>query len=191
MLCLGRLERVKGFDIALDAFAQVTTARPDARLVIAGEGPEADALAAQASTLGIADRVELRGRVEPDAVPRLLDTASLVLMPSRDEGIPGVALEAALMRRPVIAARAGGLLDVVVEGETGLLVDREDPRALAAAALELLDDLPRAAALGEAAQRRVREHFGWQRFLERTLALYRRLARTAAPAGASDPSTSR
>ena len=80
------------------------------------------------------------GWVEPSGVPALLNTATVVLMPSRREGLPLVGIQAALMARPIVAAaRAGGLPEIVVHGQTGLLVEKEDSRALAAAVAYLLD----------------------------------------------------
>jgi len=72
----------------------------------------------------------------------------------------------------VVASRVGGIPEVVVDGETGLLVEPGDPAALAAALRRVLDDPPRAARMGEAGRRRVEAHFAWDRIAERTMTVY-------------------
>lgn len=108
LLCLGRLAAEKGVDTALAAFARVRQALPAARLVIAGDGPERSALERLAGELGVAEAVRFEGWVDPEQRDRLLTEATLLLMPSHNEGFGLVALEAASMGRPVVAARVGG-----------------------------------------------------------------------------------
>jgi glycosyltransferase involved in cell wall biosynthesis len=115
-------------------------------------------------------------------VPELLDAASLVLMPSRREGLPLVAIQAAQLARPVIAARVGGLPEVVEHGQTGLLVPVDDAGALAEAVAALLEDPSAAARLGAVARQRAAERFGWRRYLDASDGLYRRLVDGAAAA---------
>jgi glycogen(starch) synthase len=181
LLCLGRLLPQKGFDLALRALAVLRPRWPEARLLVAGDGPARADLEQGAAALGLRDAVEFAGWVAPHEVAALLNAAAVVLMPSRWEGLPLVALEAALMARPVVATRVGGLPEVILHGETGLLVDAEDGAALAAAIEELLANPQRATRLGEAAQVRAAEVFGWERCVDAYDALYRRLSH--APAG--------
>src|SRR5206468_1041812 len=107
--CLGRLIPAKGFDLAITAFSLLVERFPNARLVIAGDGPARSTLEAQVASLKIRNTVEFTGWIAPDQVPDLINTATMVLMPSRREGLPLVGIEAALMRRPLIATRVGGL----------------------------------------------------------------------------------
>ena len=130
LLCLGRLSQEKGFDLALKAFASIVGCFPNARLVIAGDGPERGALEQQGARLNLAHAVDWLGWVNPQNVARLLRTITLVLIPSRHEGFPSVAVEAALMGRPVVATNVGGLAEIVLHGDTGLLVPAEDSEAL-------------------------------------------------------------
>ena len=97
-------------------------------------------------------------------------------MPSRREGLPLVSIQAAQMARPVVAARVGGLPEVVVDGETGLLIDPEDSAALAQAIAFLLDHPDRATQMGQAARQRAELFFGWTRYLDSVEELYYRLA---------------
>jgi glycogen(starch) synthase len=175
LLCVGRLVRVKGFDLALRALAALVDRFPRARLIVAGDGAERAALQEQAATLGVADAVDFRGWVEPNDVPALNNTATMLLMPSRDEGLPLVALQASQMARPVVATRVAGVPEVVVDGETGVLVEPEDSVALARAIAFLLDHPQAARRMGEAARKRARDVFGWERHVDAYDALYRRL----------------
>lgn len=166
LLCVGRLIEEKGFDLALAALAMVRAAQPDVALVIAGDGPARAALEAQARTLDLAGAVTFTGWVDPDAVPALMRAATIVLMPSRTEGLPLVSLQAAWMARPLIAAHVGGLPEVVLHGRTGLLVAPDTSAALAEAILQLLREPERAAAMGTAAQDHVARAFSWQHCID-------------------------
>jgi glycogen(starch) synthase len=184
VLCLGRIVRDKGFDLAVEALAAVGRRIPAVRLLIAGDGPERPALERQAQELGIADAVRFAGWVSPEAVPALINEATLVVMPSRwEEAFGLVALQAAQMGRPVVATRVGGLPEVVLHGETGLVVGKEDGAALAEAILFLLEHPDEAARLGEAARRRAADAFSMERYLDQHDALYRRLIKEVAHVG--------
>ena len=176
LLCLGRLVYEKGFHVAVEAFSLIRKAFPAARLTIAGDGPARQDLEAQARRLGIEQAVRFTGWVSPDDVPETINRASVVLMPSREESFGLVALESGLMGRPVIASRVGGLPEVVQHGETGLTVPRDDPEALAAAAVRLLRKPDRARRFGEAARERGLATFSLDRYVDQYDALYRRLA---------------
>ena len=175
LLCLGRLAAEKGFDLALTAFATVLERYPRARLVIAGDGAERDSLKRQTIELGLVSSVEFVGGVEPEAVAHLIDRSTLVLIPSRLEAFGLVALEAALMARPVVATRVGGLREVVVHQETGLLTECENSRALAHAIESLLEQPEKASRMGRMARKRARKEFDWERHVDSYDALYRKL----------------
>src|SRR5262249_3612688 len=125
VLCLGRLAPEKGFDLALTAFAAVIERHPHARLLIAGDGPARSDLERQAGQSGLGRAVDFVGWVAPDQIPALLNGATAVVIPSRQEGLPLVAVEAALMARPVVATRVGGLPEAIVHQQTGVLVEPE------------------------------------------------------------------
>jgi glycosyltransferase involved in cell wall biosynthesis len=139
ILGAGRLIRQKGFDLLIDAFDGLND--PEAHLVIAGSGPEEQALAAQIARLGLGDRVTLAG-FTPDIRP-LLDSARLFVMASRFEGYGAVILEALGAGRPVVATRSTPAVDDVLnDRERGIVVPVEDVPALAAALCTMLDRLP-------------------------------------------------
>lgn len=177
LLCLGRLIEAKGFDLAVRALAAVRVRHPGARLVIAGDGPERPSLERLVGRLGLGDAVEFPGAVARAELPGLLDAATLLLVPSRREGLSMVALEAALMARPVVAARTGGLPEVVVDGQTGRLVPPGDVPALAEAINALLDEPSGAAELGRRARLRATAAFGRDRWVDAYVGLYHTLSR--------------
>jgi glycogen(starch) synthase len=176
LLCLGRLSPEKGFDVALNAFDIVLKEFPDARLVIAGNGPARLELEKQAARLGIFDHVDFTGWIAPADVPALVNDATLVLMPSRQESLPLVALETALMARPIVATRIGGLPEVIADGQTGLLVDADNAQGLANAVQFLLRRRELAISMGQTARTRVQQLFSWERHVAAYDTLYRRVA---------------
>lgn len=173
VLGYGRLVADKGFDLAVHAFAAVRRQFPGARLVLAGEGAARPDLERLVAECGLASAVQFVGPVAPEEVPALINTSSLVVVPSRwDEPFGLVALEAALMARPVVAARAGGLVEAVEHGVTGLLVDKESPVQLAEAVIRLLGDPVMADRMGAAGRNRARDLFGWERCVDEYERLY-------------------
>ena len=186
LLVVSRLAPEKGVDTALTAFARVRSAFPGARLVIGGDGPERERLRQRADDLGVGDAVDFPGRVAPAEVLGLLDAASLVLVPSRAEAFGLVAIEAALMQRPVVASRVGGLREVVADGLTGLLVSAGDAGAMAEAAIALLGDEARCRRLGLAARARAQTLFSHDRYVDGYAEQYGRLVRGAEDRGGDE-----
>ncbi len=180
LLCLGRLVIDKGFDLAIDAFSKLIERYPNARLVIAGDGPARSALEQQVRSLGIDHTVEFCGWVNPAEVPHLLNTSTIIVVPSRcREAFGLVVLQAAQMARPVVAARVGGLPEVVADYETGLVVDKENPQALANAIAFLLDHPDEAVRMGKQAQIRANAKFNWKKHIDAYDQLYQKLLRDA------------
>ena len=182
LLCLGRLSPEKGFDLALKAFALIVDRFPRARLVLAGDGLARTELERQAAGLGLERVVEFIGWVAPDKVPALMNASTIVVMPSHREGLPSVALEAALMARPVVATRVGGLPEIVLHEKTGLLVDEGNHSALANAICLLLEEPQTARAFGDVARRRAQELFSFQRYVDAYDGLYQKLGKQRAQA---------
>ncbi len=188
LLAYGRLVPDKGFDLALRALVLVSRCEPAARLVLAGDGAARPDLERLADSLGVSEAVDFVGMVAPAEVAALIDHASVVVVPSRwDEPFGLVALEAALMARPVVAARTGGLAEVVEDGTTGLLVDKESPEGLAAGILRLLDDPDTADRMGRTARIRAGERFGWSRCVDDYERLWRSTHDGSAGAAGAEP----
>lgn len=175
LLCVGRLVYQKGFDLALDAFQHVLRQFPMARLSIAGDGPLRQELEAHADRLGLGQSVDFLGWVDPDRVPFLMSAATAVLVPSRAEPFGLAALQAGQVKRAVIAARVGGLPEIVIDRETGILFEKENPAALADAIVELHSRPDQLAEMGRRAQLWVEQKFGWEKFVAAYEDVYRNL----------------
>ena len=175
LLCLGRLVPQKGFDAAISTVCAVRERFPDVRLQIVGEGPERPRLEQQVRSSGLRDIVSFPGQVSPDHVPGIIDRAGIVLMPSLFEGLPVVAIEAALVGRPLIATRVGGISEIVRHGKTGLLTEPGDLQEFIDATTSLLEAPELAARMGAAARRRARSQFSWSAHREAYSQLYERM----------------
>jgi glycosyltransferase involved in cell wall biosynthesis len=152
-LFVGVLERYKNVDGLAAAWRVVAGRVPDARLVVVGKGPmraDIDRLAAD-----LPGQVEHAAQLPPEGVARALDEATLLVLPSRHEGLGRVVIEAFARGRAVVASRAGGVLDLVDDGVEGLLVDPEDIESLADALARVLSDGALAERLGSAASARL------------------------------------
>jgi glycosyltransferase involved in cell wall biosynthesis len=160
-LAVCRLEPQKGIDVAVEALADV----PNTRFIVLGEGSERAQLERRAAELGV--RLSLPGRV-PD-VAAWLRRADVLVHPVRWEGFGLALLEAMLASLPVVATAVSSIPEIVVDGETGVLVPPEDPEALAAAINRVLDNPGR---LGERGYARARSEFSVEKMVDRTLAVY-------------------
>ncbi|MEO7965744.1 MAG: glycosyltransferase [Gemmatimonadaceae bacterium] len=168
-----RFYPAKGIRYLLDAFPAVLRARPRAWLVLVGQGPQERELRTRCAALGIAERVVFAGfQRDAQAYVGGFDVAAV---PSIEEGFGLVALEALALGVPVVASRVGGLPDVVLDGETGVLVEPAAPDALAAALVRLLDDPALRARMGEAARIDV-QRFSLDVYASRLSEIYRELA---------------
>jgi glycosyltransferase involved in cell wall biosynthesis len=153
VLYAGRLSREKGV-------LELVEAAHGLNLVVAGDGP------LRARVPGA------RGFVPHDELERLYARAAVVACPSRREGFGVACLEAMAHARPVVATAVGGLRDLVVHEETGLVVPPGDPDALRTALLDLLGDLELRRRLGAAGRRRAQERFSWDAAAEATIRAY-------------------
>jgi glycosyltransferase involved in cell wall biosynthesis len=168
----GRLEAIKGYDVLLEAFAEVRQGHPEMRLEIAGDGSQLGTLRQQALALRIDDAVSFPGWV--DDLPAAIRRWSIHVQPSREEAFGITVLQAMAEGVPVIASDVGGLAEIVEPGMTGLLVPAGDAQALAAAMKQLLDDPERRETMG-AASRQSAARFSEARFARELAALYRGL----------------
>jgi glycosyltransferase involved in cell wall biosynthesis len=145
------------------------------QLVIAGSGEERAALEALATDLGVADRVRFIGRVEGQEKVYLLQNALLTVMPSRTwEAFPLVVLESYAAGKPIVGTAIAGIVDLVEEGKTGMLVPEEDPAGLARAMGELFEHPNCARSLGELAVTIARQN-SWDFIAARHIELYEEL----------------
>ena len=170
ILCVGRLDPQKGHDLLLAAWPGVLAAHPQAVLSLVGDGPQRAALGTQAQRLGIASRVRFLG-FQASAMPWLLG-CDVYVHASLAEGMPNAVMEAMAAGRPVVATAAGGTVELMVDGETGVLVPPGDVRGLEAALLGVLAQPERWSQWGAAARTRMQQSFSFEACAAATAAIY-------------------
>ena len=166
LLLVGRMVERKGFDVAIRALALLPD---DVELVIAGgpvaaeleDDPEARRLRAIAREVGVGDRVVMAGQLAHDEMPAVYRSADVVLATPWYEPFGITPLEAAACGRPLVGSAVGGLLDTVLDGETGRLVPPRDPAAVARAVQQLLEEPQTAARWGATARARAVSRYDW------------------------------
>jgi phosphatidylinositol alpha-1,6-mannosyltransferase len=173
------LFRYKGHDVMVRALPLVRARVPDARWVVVGDGPFRPAVESAVAAYGLAEAVELLGRVSDEERNGWLERANVFCMPSRvpaaglgGEGFGSAYQEAGARGLPAIGGNVAGALDAVADGETGLLVDPADHIAVSGAAIELLSNPARAQQMGAAARRRAEQN-SWPRVAEQLEAALR------------------
>jgi phosphatidyl-myo-inositol dimannoside synthase len=177
LLSVGRLVARKGFDAVLESVAALSRDLPQLKYVLIGDGPERQRLQDRAAALGITDRVLMLGRADDAMKWAAYERCDLFVMPNRTlggndwEGFGIVFVEAARAGRAVVAGNSGGAADAVANGETGLLVDPEDPQALTLALGTLLGDECRRRSMGDAARQRARHSFSCETLRSRLAAV--------------------
>lgn len=174
VLTLARLTPRKGQDVTIEAIAEIARHRPDVVYVIAGTGPDRPRLDEVVSRFGVAHNVRFVGHVTESEKTHLLRACEVFIMLSRQDGVFvegfGLAfLEAAVHGKPVVAGRHGGVLDVVIDGETGIVVPPTDVSAVAAAIRYLVENPEEAGRMGTAARERATREFAWQRTIAESL----------------------
>ena len=178
LLFFGQIKRVKGLDTLLRALPAAIAVHPETLLLVAGQVWKDDWGRYQAlmDELALVDHVRARIAYIPDEeVAAYYRAADVVVLPYRRIYQSGVLLMAWSYARPVVVSDVGGLAEMVRNGETGLLVEPDDPVALAGALNELLADRTWGETMGAAGRRLVEQEFAWGKIAERTAGLYNRL----------------
>ncbi|UCC67890.1 MAG: glycosyltransferase family 4 protein [Armatimonadota bacterium] len=175
LITVGRLTPKKGHRDLMQALASLARDPrwSNLRLLIVGAGALLPALERDAEWLGLAERVVFAG-FQRDVLP-FLQAADIFVLPSIQEGLSLSALEAMALGKPVVACRVGGTPEVVVDGETGVLVSPSQPDELGDALARLLEEPDRARAMGEAGRRRVRAAFDFEQMVSKIEDIYRRV----------------
>lgn len=174
----GRLSAEKGVDVLLEAFGRVVHAVPSARLHILGSGPERPRIDATVAKNGLGERVQITPFLPSADLRRALEPGWVHAVPSRClEGFGLAAAEAMMRGTAVVASRAGGLAEIVDDGETGFLVPPSDPAALAGALLRLLRDRPLAEQFGQSGRLRAQRDFAESSWIDALEAHYVDLCR--------------
>lgn len=184
---VGRLSPEKGPELFVRMAWQLAAKHPRAAFVIIGDGPMRERLREDVRVLGIGDRVHFAG--ERRDVLALLPSLTVVVVPSRTEGMPLALMEAMAAGLPVVATSVGGIPELIQHLQTGLLVGAGDPGQLAVAVDGLLDDLPWAAAIGARARQRAVALWPQRESALRMGALLRRIAHSAEEGARARPAT--
>ena len=184
LVSVGRLQRRKGHDLAIQALAALGPAAIPVHYAIVGDGDERQRLEQLARDAGVADRVHFVGEARAADLPAYFAAADIFLTPNRVdngdiEGFGIVFLEAASSGKPVIAGNSGGVPEAVEDGVTGVLVSGTDIGELATTIRRLIDDQPLRARLGAAGRQRVLKGFTWQRAADTVWAAHERVAAVA------------
>jgi glycosyltransferase involved in cell wall biosynthesis len=174
VLFAGRLAEQKRVDVLLKALDLLQHVQSDVCTLIAGDGPLRQQLEETARAYHLSTRVRFLGH--RNDIPQLLAASDVLVLPSAYEGLPNVILEAMRFRKPVVASAAPGTTEVVVDGETGLLVPVGDVTLLTRAIRDIVRDPARARRLGEAGRVRAELHFSAATMVAQFAELYEQLA---------------
>jgi len=168
ILSVGRLVHRKGQDKLITAMPKILAKRPDAKLLLIGQGPRKAKLDSLLAKYGIEDSVIFLGSIAYADLPKYLNAADLFVMPSRSrlmglevEGLGIVYLEASACALPVIAGSSGGAPDALIDGKTGYVVDGMDINQIANRVLSLIDNPKVAKEMGEAGRLWVESNWSW------------------------------
>lgn len=163
VLCIAAHNEKKALDVLLAAFAEIGDAHRGLRLVLVGDGPLRPQHEAQARSLALGGRVEFLGERGRAEVARLLHGCSIFVLPSRSEPFGLVVAEALACRKAVVASAVGGIPEIIEDGHTGVLVEPDNPPALARALARMLGDQGLRERVANAGYARVHEYFGSER----------------------------
>lgn len=178
VLMAGRLDKQKGMDDGLRAFARARSALGRGRLMVVGDGPFRATLQGLARRLGIDGDVRFTGPAASPEMPGYYNACDLLLNPTRRvEGLPLVIAEAMACGRPVLSTRIGGIPSVIDDGIEGFLVSPGDVQTMTSKLLALLGGEERRAAMGAHARRRAEADLDLQRMIDASLAILERVAR--------------
>jgi glycosyltransferase involved in cell wall biosynthesis len=168
ILFIGGTVEYKGLDILLEAAGFIFRKYSDFKIIIIGEEDKRkEKLVKLAQKLGIDSKLEWKGLVYPADIPTYFRKTSILAIPSRLELFGIVALESMASGVPIVASNAGGLPEVVINGENGLIVERENPQKLAEAIMYLFDNPIEAEEMGKKGRKRVEENFTWEKVVEK------------------------
>jgi glycosyltransferase involved in cell wall biosynthesis len=171
---VGSLYPVKGHIHLIRALPEILRVCPKTLLLLAGQGELEQPLKAEAARLAVGEHVRFLG-LRGD-VPVILSLLDAFVLPSQSEGLSMALLEAMAAGKPTVATRVGGTPEVVVDGETGYLVEPESPESISERIVRLLRDKPQVARMGERARRRVHEKFSFSATVEQYQRCYEQLA---------------
>ncbi|MBN2460295.1 MAG: glycosyltransferase family 4 protein [Candidatus Cloacimonetes bacterium] len=172
LLTVRSLNYRKGIDILIKAMPDILKAVPDSFLIVGGDGPEKANLKTLVSELGIDKRIIFTGHIPNKVLVDYYNACDIFIIPSREEGFGIAAAEAMACGVPVIGTKAGGLVETIQDGITGLLVESEDVNNLSKAVIKLLSKKAEAERMGRNGLSRIRKEFNWCNVAKQTELLY-------------------
>jgi colanic acid/amylovoran biosynthesis glycosyltransferase len=172
LMCVARMSEEKGLPVLIAAVDQLVAGGADIDLCLVGDGPERPLIESEIRNRGLQQRVVLKGALPGEALLDLYAACDIFVLTSFMEGLPVVLMEAMAAGKPVVAPSVGGIPELVVHGETGLVFNPADSQALARQIQRLLSDAPMRARLGEAGRRKVEQQHSLDRAIEPLVKLF-------------------
>lgn len=172
LIFVGHVLKAKGIFELLESFLIVRKSYPDLHLLVVGDGEDFREFAAQVKASEVEEWVHLLGARPHDEIPGWFSASDILVLPSWREGLPNVVVEAMACRRPVIATRVGGIPEAVIDGESGILVNKQDPKALAEAIAFLIENEGKRWLMGAKGRVIVEERFTWEKNAAETIKVY-------------------
>ena len=172
-LFIGNILKTKGVFELLEAFYLLIKKLPDNYLIFIGDGKKRKVLVQQATKIGISNEVIFVGRRPHDEIPRWLSMADALVLPSYSEGLPNIIVEAMACQRTVIATKVGGIPEIIVDGQSGLLVKPKDRVALMKAMEKVARDKDLRLKLGNVSRKSVTEKLSWDENIKKLTDIYK------------------
>lgn len=172
ILTVGRLDKKKGMNYLIDAMPEIIRKFPKAKLVIVGDGPEKNNITMLIKKLNLDKNVDLIGAVQNKNLPSFYQKADLFVLPSLNEGLGVVLLEAMACGTPVIGSNVGGITDIIINGENGFLTISENPQNLAEKIITVLSNNDLQKKFSENGFRTIKEKFSWDVITDEFLESY-------------------
>ena len=167
---IGRLSQEKGFDLLIDAVAELINQGLNLQLVIAGEGPEKENLQSQIEQLGMAEQIKLPGFCQDTR--SFYETLDLFVLSSHREGLPNVVLEAMAVGAPVLATAVDGVPRIITDGQDGRLIPAGSTQKIRDAIADLITQPERLASLAQQGTKTIKEKWSFQKRMERVAKIY-------------------
>lgn len=174
IVCVSHLKKVKGLRYLIESLPEVLAKFPQAKLILIGEGPERKNLEFQIARLGLQDRVELKGKLINQAIPEELQKAEVFVLPSLSEGLGISILEAQACGVPVIASKVGGILDIIEDRKTGILIEPKNLGQVTQAIIKIFSQPEFAQKLTQNAKDGL-EKYDWQNIAQKINRIYQNL----------------
>ena len=169
---IGRFVPEKGLDYLLEAFRIVSKLEPDIRLVLIGDGPLRPRIVKLANKYGLNNKIIITCEIPHEKISDILSRVSLFILPSIKEGMPVTLLEIMASGKPVVGSKISGIMDVINNGQNGLLVPSKNPQAIADAILLLLNDKSLRRRLGRNARQLMVEKYSWNSITNKVEKVY-------------------